>query len=80
MELDGIHPRLLKELAAVIARLLSLKKTVVIQEDPLMANAMPILKKSDRKTWGIVGHLNPCKDCKACPLGICIQTHESSLC
>ena len=80
MELDGIHPRPLKELAAVIARLLPLRKTVIIREDPLQprkVNTMPIFKKSDRKTWGIIGHINPYKDHKACPLGIHLQTHES---
>lgn len=73
MELDGIHSRPLKELSAVIASLQSLKKIVVVREDPLQpksANRIPILKKSDRGNWGIIGHINPSKDHKACPLGI----------
>lgn len=81
MELSGIHPRPLKELAVVTARLLSLKKTVVIREDPLQpkkAHTMPIFRKNHRMTWGIIGHINPYKDHKAYPLGIHLQTHESN--
>lgn len=79
--MDGTHPRPLEELAAEIAVLQSLKKTCGYQGNPLqpkMANTTFIFRKNERRTWGILGHISPCKDCKAYPFGIHLQTHESN--
>jgi len=60
MELDRIHPRVLRELAKVVTKPLS----IIYQQAWLpgevtvnwrLANVMPIYKKAKRRLWGATG-------------------------